>query len=94
MIHAIPDLSLFLQARCTQRGAHVSLTARLSTDRERHIYTCPVELFINKSKMMLQCRNKVTIFFCRGGGGQSRGAGGGSPVACSPGRFWNIGSLK
>ena len=69
MIRAISDLSLFLQARCTQRGAHVSLTARLSTDLERHIYTCPVELSINKSKMMLQCRSKVTIFFLAGGGG-------------------------
>ena len=71
MIRAISDLSLFLQARCTQRGAHVSLTARLSTDLERHIYTCPVELSINKSKMMLQCRSKVTIFFWRGGGGSN-----------------------
>ena len=69
MIRAISDLSLFLQGRCTQRGAHVSLTARLSTDLERHIYTCPVELFINKSKMMLQCRSKVTVFFFGGGGG-------------------------
>ena len=71
MIRAISDLSLFLQARCTQRGAHVSLTARLSTDLERHIYTCPVELSINKSKMMLQCRSKVTIFFLAGGGGSN-----------------------
>ena len=89
MIRAISDLSLFLQARCTQRGAHVSLTARLSTDLERHIYTCPVELSINKSKMMLQCRSKVTIFLWGGGGGggeQSRAARG-VPVACSPGRF-------
>ena len=76
MIRAISDLSLFLQARCTQRGAHVSLTARLSTDLERHIYTCPVELFINKSKMMLQCLSKVTIFFWRGVGGNHELLGG------------------